>query len=182
MGKQFTHPFNEIRKRYSRLKPKLPALASNLAVNEFKGNFRRGGYRISTGIVRRWKPRKNKGKRNTGRAILVQSGRLKRSLRAAPIGTYARVLTNVPYAKAHNEGATGRVNIQGHTRGRYGKVRAKRNGKNKTLTRRNGSSYVRPHKRKQNLPKRPFMITTSPLLRDINKMVDRELNKIINRL
>lgn len=182
MSKRFTHPFGKIRQKYARLKSQLPAKASNIAVNEFKTNFVRGGYRVGMGMVRRWKLRKDTGKRSQGRAILVGTGRLKRSLRAAPIAFYARVVTNVPYAKAHNEGTNERVNVKAHTRGRYSKNKVKRKGRNQTLTRRSGNSYVRAHKRKMNLPARPFMITTAPLLREINTMVSKEIDKLINSI
>ena len=50
-----------------------------------------------------WRPRK---KADTGRAILVKSGRLKRGIRAIPLSNLQEIKigNDVPYAQAHNEG------------------------------------------------------------------------------
>ncbi|MDV3605014.1 hypothetical protein CMU86_17855, partial [Elizabethkingia anophelis] len=67
-----------------------------------------------------WEKRKNPtawGKKDdTGRALLVKSGKLKRSIRIASIQadkvTIAVGGADVPYARVHNEGFKGTINQQ----------------------------------------------------------------------
>jgi len=64
-----------------------------------------------------WKPRK-KTKGNEGRAILIQSGRLRRSLRIISTATAPGIIritlgSDVPYAQIHNNGGT--INHPGGT-------------------------------------------------------------------
>ena len=64
-----------------------------------------------------WKKRNPRAKRNAGRAILVNSGRLRRSIRVlATTPTSVTVGSNVPYAQAHNDGFNGTVSVPAHTR------------------------------------------------------------------
>lgn len=147
-------------KRLDKLEKKLPAIASNIAVQEFKGNFRRGGFRTSKSSVAKWAKRKRD---KSKRAILVGkgSGRLKRSLRGAPMRGYARVITNVPYAKIHNEG--GNIKGEEHSlqrNARSGIIRWRKNGKQATM------------------PQRAFMITTRPLMQDMEHKLFQELEYV----
>lgn len=137
------------------MRAKLPREVSNIAVEEFKFNFRLGGYRGDTGVVF-WKKRKYMT-RGKSRALLIKSGRLKRGIRAAPLPDRARVINDVPYARAHNEGFRGTVRVRAHRRGRY---------------------TVRAHKRKMNIPARPFMVTGQPLLNNIDKHIMTRLDEI----
>lgn len=75
----------------------------NIVVNETKNNFKRQGFMDRS--VRRWKPRK---KRDTGRAILVKSGTLRRSIKrtstSAKRVTVASAGKAAVYAGVHNNG------------------------------------------------------------------------------
>lgn len=180
---QFPMPFKQLLENYSRLKRSLPVLASNIAVNEFKENFRRQGYRGDSGTTVPWKARKNT---DAGRGILTQSGRLRKSLRKAPRGMNARVVTNVPYAEIHNEGFKGTQRVKAHyrqpTKGvkvATGKKSKSGKPRTKTMQVKSGKPYkVKAFTRRMNMPARPFMTTTAPLINDINKMVDDEINRI----
>jgi phage gpG-like protein len=87
----------------NRIKKQVPEIAATLAVNWFKDSFRRQGF-TDTGF-RKWQKRKPGAKRNRGRAILVDTGRLRRSIRKKKV-TYRQTVigTSVPYAAFHNEG------------------------------------------------------------------------------
>ena len=159
MDKQFPHPFSDLGKKYRSMRRKLPAEVSGIAAAEFKENFRRGGYREDGGIVK-WRPRKFNPKGGK-RGLLIKSGRLRRSVRPKPTFDEARVISDVPYAKALNEGFKGTVNIKSH----YRSLKKKR-------------VKVKSHKRKVDITARPFMITTKPLLEDIEKHVFKELETI----
>jgi len=73
------------------------------ATKHFRGSFRKGGFTDDT--LHKWQRRKNN--RDAGRAILVKTGRLKRSVQVV-----RRTLTSVtigssgdlPYAVVHNDG------------------------------------------------------------------------------
>lgn len=72
---------------------------ANQAVNHFKDSFREQGFEDSH--ITPWKKRK---KADTGRAILVRTGRLRRSF-SAKYGTNKIVIINdTPYAVFHNYG------------------------------------------------------------------------------
>jgi phage gpG-like protein len=138
------NPFDKWIPTYIAWRRKLPDEVSTIAVNEFKNNFRQGGWRQGSGTTK-WKPlaKQKKGKKKG--AVLVASGRLKRSLRKQPDFIYARVVTNVPYAKIHNEGGT----ISGTFQWRQ----------HKRINKKGGYSTVKSHSKKVNtkIPARPFM-------------------------
>jgi phage gpG-like protein len=104
--------------RLARLYPRLPNLAATIAVKFTKDRFRAQnwiGERTEPWVKR--KENATQRRRNQGRAILVKTGRLKRSprkIRTTP--TTAIVGTDVPYAAYHNNGSgpqsTGTFNIK----------------------------------------------------------------------
>jgi phage virion morphogenesis protein len=81
----------------------LPRKVGNLAVVRFQGNFKRQGFGEQP-----WQPRKPPGRklrRSDRRAILVKSGRLRRSIRVVRTGSNSVVIgSDVEYAAVHNEG------------------------------------------------------------------------------
>jgi phage gpG-like protein len=108
--------FNEARKILADLKrfeSQLPAVVSEMGAigqNHFVKSFQKQGFDNVT--LEKWKPRKDtrmdRGKPN--RAILVKSGALRRSIRRVPVGRYAvNIVSDMPYAKIHNDGLTGRA-------------------------------------------------------------------------
>lgn len=178
------HPFHKLRAEFLRLYRELPIVVSNLAMNEFKGNFRRQGLRTDGQSVDKWK--KRKGKKNK-RPILTKSGRLKRSFKIKPSLGLAKVVNNAPYAKAHNEGFKGTVKVKKHTRAGMKKsqegtgvfsIKTKKE-KMRGVKKATGKNHkVKSHSRKMDLPARPFMKTTKALIADIDKKIDERLKKI----
>lgn len=81
----------------------MPKVLGNEAVNWTKASFDRQGFLDETTTA--WAPRKKNNRRNNGKAILVQSGRLRRSIRIISTSDNTVVFgTDVPYAKIHNSG------------------------------------------------------------------------------
>ena len=77
----------------------LPKILGNEAVNFYKGTFKKQGWTSKT--FEGWQPRKVP---DVGRAILVQSGDLRRSI-VKTVGRKKVVIsTNVKYAEKHNSG------------------------------------------------------------------------------
>lgn len=153
---KFQHPFGKAAKKFREFRRELPDDISTMAENDFKENFERQGYINKNGVLIPW--RKIKAVKKKKKGILIQTGKLKRSLRKAPTYDAARVVTNVDYAEAHNEGFKGTVQIKAH----------KRKGKD-----------VKAHKRKMNMPRRAFMITSKKLTDEIDDFITKELNKIL---
>lgn len=86
--------------RYARKRAELPKALGNDAMNHFKDNFRKQGYEDS--VVKAWVPRK---KVDSGRAILVKSGRLRRSFAMTVISrNRIQVINDTPYSVYHNYG------------------------------------------------------------------------------
>lgn len=84
---------------YNRGRSVLPKKLANEAINHFKDNFRKQGF--DDNVVSPWKPRK---KRDSGRAILVKTGRLKRDWSSIQQPNRATVINNTPYGSIHNYG------------------------------------------------------------------------------
>ena len=81
----------------------LPAVIANEAVNFSLDNFKQQAF---TGApIQKWPARRSLGKRAKGRSLLVQSGRLRRSIHPIKIESSKVVIgTDVPYAALHNYG------------------------------------------------------------------------------
>lgn len=95
----------KILKQIEAFKPQLNKIVDAsgvLAVNHFTKSFANQGFTDES--ISRWLPRK-RAERGKNRAILVKSGRLRRSLRSKRFGSLAvKIMTDVPYASVHNNG------------------------------------------------------------------------------
>ena len=179
-GKSYS--FRQVALNYNRVRKQLPNVLGTVAMNYFKDSFRRGGWRDRN--LTAWAPRKAKGKRDRGRAILVQSGRLRNSIRIMS-ATFQRteVGTTVPYADAHNSGVNKVVSVKSYKRGSYSRVKETyqtRKGKtrNRTMLRKESETTVRAHSRKMNLPQRQFMGDSEVMFRKFDQVVIRAIDKV----
>jgi phage gpG-like protein len=80
-----------------------------LAANHFTTSFRNQGFTDES--LQAWQPRKRTERSRMGnRAILVKSGRLRRSIRSKRFGFLSvKIYTDVLYAQIHNDGLMGRA-------------------------------------------------------------------------
>ena len=145
----------------------LPARVATCAVNFSKQRFVDQNWHDTT--PEPWKPRSGKRrggvKRQSG-AILVDSGRLKRSIRVISADSNRVVIgTDVPYAEIHNEGLDGEVNVRQHTR---------RSRKGRLYT-------VRAHKRRVHMPQRRFMGASQELTKQLEDLITTELKNAIEK-
>lgn len=155
-----------------------PALVGGLAVQFFQDRFKRQGW-----LDRRFEPwpkRKREDRNPRRRAILVKTGRLRRSIRVAS-RTASSVLvgTDVPYAQVHNEGFSGpvRQNVRAHN------VRAhsrKRDGRRERVRAHSRQAHARTMQ--QNIPQRRFMGESDLLNRRIERHLENELRKELSFL
>jgi phage gpG-like protein len=106
--------------RVAKATNELPRIIATEAVNFSKERFRAQNW--VDFATEPWRPRKTvKGvsRRRSRRAILVDTGRLRRSIRVVSVSSEAVVIgTDVPYAQAHNDGFSGTVkqNVKAHQR------------------------------------------------------------------
>lgn len=160
---------------------RFPAVAGDISLRFINGNFRAQGFQAKT--FKKWK--KSKG------TTLVKSGHLRNATYYTTQPGQVTIRNNMPYAKVHNEGFQGKVNIKAHKRNQYNKVKSwtgkyTKTGNSifKTVSVKSGEIQVKAHTRKVNLPQRQFIPTAnnpSPVLNNaINRAVTKDLIKIIN--
>ena len=85
-------------------------LMGRTAKTFFYDNFRKQGFDDKN--VTKWKPRKDQSRNSIGRAVLVKSGDIRRSIRFDTVNKAnlsVRIASDLPYAKIHNDGLTGRA-------------------------------------------------------------------------
>ena len=187
----YTYNWGALRPRFRKVREELPLQMATEAKNFFVGSFQRQGWDDGLGL-KRWQPRadeswrrKKKGRRGN-RAILVKTGRLRRSIKIrSAIFQKIVIATGVDYAAAHNYGYKGTVSVRSHTRRRYGREKeeyttktGKQSYRRKKVVK---SSYtVRQHTRKMNLPQRQFMGDSPMLDRKLNKVIERHLEYLFD--
>ncbi len=140
---------------------KVPERIGTEAVNFSKERFVNQDWKDTTSDP--WLPRSRKRRGGTKRqngAILVDSGRLKRSIRKTSVSPERVVIvTDVEYAALHNEGLKGTEQVKQHTR-----------------TSRKGKAYtVRAHAGKVDMPERRFMGDSEELCRRLENIIIDEI-------
>ncbi|MAX81737.1 MAG: hypothetical protein CL843_16365 [Crocinitomicaceae bacterium] len=171
--------FSKSLPKYNRFREKLPLVASEIFANQFEEHFRKEGYYDENGSFHKWKPCKKGG----SRGILQKSGRMRRSLKAAPIRDEARVVTDVSYFEAHDKGFEGTVKVKAHKRKRFKTSKEEyttRTGKTrkKTVKRETGAIEVKSHSRKMNLPKRQIFSDAKPAYDELEQHIFDSLDEI----
>lgn len=190
-------PFEEFKKRFIDFKQgKWPRMVGRIALAVFDENFDNGGFTDKVFI--RWRPRKgdteNRGRRlgdggrQRGRALLIKSGAMRRTMRVASASTGTVTLTagnqDVAYAGIHNEGGTinGTVSVKAHTRQRYERdeVSGPHAKKAKYVKIGTGSSQVKAHTRQVNttIPRRQFMGPSEKLMDQLSRKFFDQLNQL----
>jgi phage gpG-like protein len=178
---QIQHEFNQFQRT-------LPNLIGAEAVNFFKFSFRRQGF-VDKGGNKKWEKRKQSGGKNAGRAILTQSGRLRRSIRVVAKGFgFVKVGTDVPYAQIHNEGGTIQkaVSVRAHERHVHRgdtieeEYTTKKGKKKKRTIKLQRVEKVRAHTRQMNttIPQRQFIGESEFLTKRLTSKIEEKLKNI----
>lgn len=145
--------------KFSDVLPKIPRTVGGLAVTFFKESWRRQGWLDKS--LQKWLPRRHPSPSDAGKAILVQRGHLRNSIRILSSDSQSVVVgSTLPYAEPHNDGGRGSVTVRQHTR----------------RTPRGGLSTVRQHTRAMNVPQRRFIGDSS----EVNKLVDKKIEAMID--
>lgn len=161
------YPFQGINKRFRLLRSQLPTILGEVALRDFQENFRRQGYRDASGGIILWDERQLVHGDDPNRGVLIGkgSGYMNKAFKNSPTNSMARVVNYAKYAAVHNQGLPlkGKKRVlNGFTKS--GRPRYKRTAEAAKMT------------------KRPFMITTAPLLNDIEKEAFQEIDKLFNSL
>jgi phage gpG-like protein len=166
----------------------LPVQMGTVAVNFFKERFRAQAWTDQSASP--WKARKYK-KKDSGRAILVKSGRLRNSIHIiSSISGSVTVGTEVPYAEIHNEGFEGTESVNGFKRKRFKKSTVfstevfnikSRQGRKSTVKNFSGESYVKPFTRQMNMPQRRFIGNSALLNHKFEQLIIKEIKKAFNQ-
>lgn len=170
--------FSETHFRLAAVNKGLPRKAGAMIVEFFKESFRQQGWWDRN--KEKWAARKSRKRQNKGRAILVKSGRLRRSIRVIQV-VQSKVIvgTDVPYARIHNEGGeySSTDNVSSHTRKAHGRkgytTRAGRKVKRGTVREHTVKAHSRT--RKVSMPKRQFMGSSAALEKRLYGLVSREV-------
>lgn len=160
-------PFAQIIDDVTRCINMLPQRVATLAVNFSKERFVKQNWHDEH--AEPWQKRKHNRRGGANRqrgAVLVDSGRLKRSIRIVSVSKDRIVIgTDVPYAEIHNEGFEGLQNVRSHRR------RSKR-----------GKVYtVRTYSRRMSMPERRFIGESAELARLIEELMVTELTKALEQ-
>lgn len=182
-------PFNRLFDGFRKYHRDMPRLVAASGVKFFKQSFQRQGW-VYDGNLHRWKKRNPNAKRNKGRALLVDTGKLRRSIRTIQItDQLIEVGSELDYAQIHNEG--GRiiktVKVPGFTRQSH-KVKAhkrKLNGKTiKVPTQQRAAAKVKTHTRKLNMEidQRQFIGESPDVIKSSERDLFRHIDKILDSL
>lgn len=158
----------------------IPREVKEMGVTFFKGRFRSQGW-LDTGF-HPWPKRKKKDKKRPNRAILMDRGKLRNSIRGEVRGSSIVFGSDIPYAKVHNEGGT----ITIPPRQQILAFRKFKSGKRKgrTLIARNDqratfAQKVQNRGGKIKMPKRQFMGESRYLTLKIKSAVNIRVNQIM---
>lgn len=187
----FSYDWGALRPRFRKVREELPLQLAAVAQNFFVDSFQRQGWYDGL-TLKRWKPRKGerwrrkkKGRRGN-RGILINTGRLRRSIKIRSARFQKIVIaTDVAYAAAHNYGYKGTVSVRSHTRRRYGREKEEyttKTGKQSTRQKKvvKSSFTVRQHTRKMSMPQRQFMGHSPMLDRKLNKVIERQMEHLFD--
>ena len=145
----------------------MPARVGTCAVNFSKQRFVQQNWHDTT--PEPWKPRsrtRRGGERRQNGAILVDSGRLKRSIRVVSADSNRVIIgTDVPYAEIHNEGLDGEVSVRKHSR----------------RSRKGRLHIVKAHKRRVHMPQRRFLGESQALATQLEELMIKELKNAIEK-
>lgn len=179
----FDLPMRKLPKQLQQAIKKLPRMLGAETVKFAKENWQKQGYQGNAFTP--WLPRRSG---NNRRGILLNTGRLRRSVRVVRVTADSVVIgTDVPYAAVHNEGFSGSVRVKAHTRNKYGKTKVgtgiysvkSRNERKRTVTSVTGSSTVKAHTRYIKIPKRQFLGDSPVLIQRLRRIVAAEIMKAL---
>ncbi|NDW19141.1 hypothetical protein D0T53_09480 [Dysgonomonas sp. 216] len=168
--------YSKIFDRISTAVNNIPTKVATVAVNFSKERF------VEKNWINKRKISWKKTKKKRG-STLVASGRLKRSIRKITVTPqYVSIGTDVPYARAHNEGLeiSGTESVKQHTRKQHRRrsyIRKDKRIKAQIVKSHTVKQHSRKYKRK--FVKRQFIGQSQELEDRITKLINSEISKAI---
>lgn len=160
------------KKELERMLSQFPVVMGVEAKNHFVKSFKNQGFTDET--LQRWKQRKSG---NNGRAILVKSGDLRRSIKVVRTTSDSVTLgSDLPYSKIHNEG--GKI----EKKERKGTINFKlyRDGRSRFAKAKNANfqqdAIFKEHT--INIPQRKFMGNSASLIRNLKDKLQKGIKRI----
>ena len=157
----------------------LPRIVGKLATDHYRENFIKGGF-VNNGI-QRWKPSlrlssDSPSARDKSPTLLSSRKELYNSVRPgkAPDGV-AKIISDKPYSRLHNEGGTVTQNVKAHTRRNWAANLQRKQSKEPPKERIN----VRAHVRLLRMPKRQFMGRSAELDQIIQRACTLHIRKVL---
>lgn len=174
-------PFKNLERQFKAMMSRLPGEVSVIAQGHFIQNFQRQGYIDQAGRTVQWKKRsfERPGKQ---RAILIQSGSLRRSVRPRPGLMTARVVADANHARLHNRG--GEIEITPKMRRYFWAMHAKVKGAyTEGRVNREAEFWKRMALAKGpiRIPARPFMVSNPVLMDQIRKHTFNSIERIFKQ-
>ncbi|MEZ2337678.1 phage virion morphogenesis protein [Mucilaginibacter sp. RCC_168] len=168
---QITNIFATIRAKLTRTLDELPLIVGNAAVN----------YSLDAFAKQAWEGKqwdKRKSKKDTGRSLLVKSGRGKRSIRIIRTAPGLVVVgSDIPYMKVHNEGGKISRAARSETFVRNRFSRGDKKGKFKRGTTSGQGLSFKAYS--FNMPQRTFLKGTPLFIAAMKRVIRAELQKAL---
>ena len=153
---------------------RMTSLIGTEAVNFSKKRFRDQGWQDEN--FEPWAKRSPGAVRNEGRAILVNSGRLRNSIAIKRISPQSVTIgTDVKYAQVHNDGGDINIPVTDKMR-RFGWAKYKQTGDSKFK----GLALTKKTSIHIKMPQRKFMGNSAVLRQQTVMMIKRRFNVILN--
>lgn len=172
---------------------RLPVIVGSLAKKHYQDNFRQSGF-VDHGL-HPWQPAKRQnggaGTYSRYRTLLSSRNHLFSSINYTPANASVTVYNNVPYAAAHNDGATVNIRVTPKMRrfawAKFYEASGKRKNTKKTRRRTNpraqfwrNLALTKKTTLTVRIPKRQFIGPSYELNRKIDARIDQELRNILN--
>ena len=179
--------YDDAIKRIAKAAEKIPSRAATVAVNFTKERFRQQNWLDTS--PEPWQKRKRKKKETKAdkRSVLVKSARLMRSWRKITSNsTSATIGTDVPYARAHNDGEKiqATASIGSYSKRGYSRKASKRqrDGRTENVKAHTVAAHeVKAHRRNINfqMPKRQFVGQSAALNTRLEELITKDILKAI---
>lgn len=161
-------------KDFNRLIDRLPRLIGTEAVNFSKKRFREQAW--ADHGTESWKKRKPGAARNQGRSTLVDSGKLRNSIRIVRTGRdFVTIGSKIPYAQIHNDGGTINIPVTDKMR-KWGWAMYAKTKDSKFK----GLALTKKTNLRVRMPKRKFMGNSAVLRQITKRMMIHRFNLILN--
>lgn len=164
--------FNSLKEIALRLRQRETAIMRRVATNTV--NYSKQAFRKQAWDGKKWPQRKPDATRNKGRALLIDSGRMRNATRFKASSNTAVIYNTTPYAPAHNKGMTLHPRVTAKMKG-FAWAMYKKTGQGKWK----GLALTNKSQLTVKIPQRKFVGDSRQLRRQNGRIIEQEINEII---